>query len=279
KGAIVLADGASTVSPSYASEVASDPALGFGLEGVLRSKGDRFVGILNGADYDEWNPARDQFIERHFSSTRRNGKARCRVALRSRLKLPARDDVPIVAMITRMSPQKGIDLVAEALDRIMASGVQLVMLSSGDPGQEAFFKAAEKRYPDALRVILGFDDGLAHLIQAGSDIFLMPSRFEPCGLTQMYALKYGTVPVVRATGGLRDTVTEFDPLTAAGNGFVFTEYTAAAMVAALERAVTMFLEGTHWRRLMGNCFRSNFSWDRAAREYLEWFGRLRQDAH
>jgi len=277
KGAIVLADGASTVSPSYAQETAHDPDLGFGLEGVLRSKGDHFIGILNGADYDEWNPARDHFIDRHFSSTRRNGKDRCRKTLRQRLKLPERDGVPIIAMITRMSPQKGIDLVAEALDRLMALEVQFVMLASGDPVQEAFFAAAERRYPDSLRVISGFDEALAHLIQAGSDIFLMPSRFEPCGLTQMYALKYGTVPVVRATGGLRDTVVEFDPRNAAGNGFVFTEYTREAMVAAIERAVAMFREGIHWRRLMGNCFKANFSWDRAAREYLEWFGRLRRE--
>jgi starch synthase len=196
--------------------------------------------------------------------------------LQDQLKLPRRQDVPMVAMITRMTPQKGIDLVAEALDRIMALGVQFVMLASGDPVQERLFSEAEKRYPDAFRAIAGFNNTLSHRIQAGADIFLMPSRFEPCGLTQMYALKYGTVPVVRATGGLRDTVSEFDPATGTGNGFVFSEYTTNAMVAALERAVAAFSEDVHWRRLMGNCFRANFSWDRAAREYLEWFERLRQ---
>jgi starch synthase len=278
KGAIMFADGASTVSPSYAKEVASDPSLGFGLEGVLRAKGSRFVGILNGADYDEWNPSHDDLILRHFSPTRRIGKTRCRDALRHRLQLPARDDAPIIAMITRMTPQKGIDLVAEALDRIMSLGAQFVMLSGGDPAQERFFAEAETRYPDAFRLLVGFDNALAHQIQAGSDIFLMPSRFEPCGLTQMYALKYGTVPIVRATGGLRDTVKEFDPATGVGNGFVFDEYDADAMMAAVERAVTAFRDNTHWRRLLGNCFHANFSWDRAAREYLEWFERLRVTA-
>jgi starch synthase len=278
KGAINFADGASTVSPSYALEVAHDPSLGFGLEGVLRAKGDRFIGILNGADYDEWNSAHDDLIERHFSPTRRLGKARCRAALQDQLKLPQRDDVPIVAMITRMTPQKGIGLVAEALDRIMSMGVQFVMLASGDPVQERQFADAEKRHPDSFRAIAGFDNTRSHQIQAGADIFLMPSRFEPCGLTQMYALKYGTVPVVRATGGLRDTVSEYNPEAGTGNGFVFTEYAPDAMVTALERAVKAFTEGTHWRRLMGNCFRANFSWDRAAREYLEWFERLRQTA-
>lgn len=278
KGAIMLADGASTVSPSYASEIASDPSLGFGLEGVLQAKGDRFVGILNGADYGEWNPVRDDLIKRHFSPTRRIGKAQCRDALRSELKLPTREDAPIIAMVTRMSPQKGIDLVAETLDRIMSLGVQFVMLSSGDPEQERFFADAEARYPDAFRILPGFDNTLAHQIQAGSDIFLMPSRFEPCGLTQMYALKYGTVPVVRATGGLRDTVKEFDPINGTGNGFVFNDYSADAMLAALERATTTFRQDMHWRRLMGNCFHANFSWDRAAREYLGWFERLRESA-
>jgi starch synthase len=275
KGAINFADGASTVSPSYAYEVAHDPSLGFGLEGVLHNKGDRFIGILNGADYAEWNSARDDLIERHFSSTRRHGKAQCRDALRRKLKLP-QFDAPVVAMITRMTPQKGIDLVAEALDRIMDLGVQFIMLAAGDPVRERFFSEAQERYPQSLRAISGFDNSLSHQIQAGSDMFLMPSWFEPCGLTQMYALKYGTVPVVRATGGLRDTISEFDPETGTGNGFVFIDYTADAMVAALERAVSAYIEGTHWRRLMGNCFRSNFSWDRAARQYLEWFDRLRQ---
>ncbi|MGD0290306.1 MAG: glycogen synthase GlgA [Candidatus Binataceae bacterium] len=279
KGAIVLADGVSTVSPSYAEEVAHDPTMGFGLDGVLRAKGDRFRGILNGADYDEWDPARDRYIPKPYSPHKRAHKKLCLDLLRDDLKLPhppKSQPVPMVGMVTRMTAQKGIDLLAEALDGIMALNLQLVMLSSGDPALERTFLDAERRYPQRMRVILGFNDAMAHRIQAGSNMFLMPSRFEPCGLTQMYALKYGTVPVVRATGGLRDTVSEFDPKTMTGNGFVFTPYTVAALTAALARAIAVYGRPSQWSRLMGNCFKSEFSWDRAAGEYLEWFERLRR---
>ena len=280
KGAIVLADGVSTVSPTYADEAAHDSGLGFGLDGVLRAKGDRFRGILNGADYNEWDPARDRYISKPYSPHNRAHKKLCLDLLRDDLNLPhppKSHPVPMVGMVTRMTPQKGLDLLAEALDAIMSLDLQLVMLSSGDPALERTFLDAERRYPRRLRLILGFDDSMAHRIQAGSNMFLMPSRFEPCGLTQMYALKYGTAPVVRATGGLRDTVTEFDPKTNTGNGFVFTPYTAAALTAALTRAIAVYSRPSKWSRLMGNCFKSEFSWDRAAGEYLEWFETLRRD--
>jgi starch synthase len=280
KGAIVLADGVSTVSPTYADEVAHDSELGFGLDGVLRDKGDRFVGILNGADYNEWDPARDRLIPKPYTPRDRVNKKLCLDILRDDLKLPhppKSQPVPMIGMVTRMTAQKGLDILAEALDAIMALGIQLVMLSSGDPALERIFLDAEKRYPDQMRVILGFDESMAHRIQAGSNMFLMPSHFEPCGLTQMYALKYGTVPIVRATGGLRDTVSEFDPKTMTGNGFTFTPYTAQALTAAVERAIGVYSRSNQWSRLMGNCFKSDFSWDRAAGEYLEWFERLRQD--
>ena len=280
KGAVVLADGASTVSPTYAYEVAHDPELGFGLDGVVRAKGDRFIGILNGADYSEWDPAHDRLIPKPYSPRNRSHKKLCLDVLRDDLKLPhppKSRPVPMVGMVTRMTAQKGLDILAEALDAIMALDIQLVMLSSGDPELETIFLDAEHRYPDRMRVILGFDETVAHRIQAGANMFLMPSQFEPCGLTQMYALKYGTVPVVRATGGLRDTVTEFDPKTMTGNGFVFTDYTAQALTAALARATAVFSRPSKWSRLMGNCFKSEFSWDRAAREYLEWFERLRRE--
>jgi starch synthase len=278
KGAIVMADGVSTVSPTYAYEIAHDPTLGFGLEDVLRAKGDRFVGILNGADYGEWDPARDRLIPKPYSPRDRANKKLCLDVLREDLKLPhppKSQPVPMIGMVTRMTAQKGLDILAEALDAIMALGVQLVMLSSGDPALERIFLSAERRYPESMRVMLGFDDAMAHRIQAAANIFLMPSQFEPCGLTQMYALKYGTVPVVRATGGLRDTITEFDPKTMTGNGFLFTPYTAEALTGALERAIAVYRRPNQWSRLMGNCFKSEFSWDRAAGEYVEWFERLR----
>ena len=276
KGALVLCDGASTVSPTYAREITSDPELGFGLEGVLRDKGENFVGILNGADYDEWNPARDREIAATYTPSKPDGKRKCTRALRDSLRLPHREGWPLVGMVTRMTGQKGVDLLRDALDAVMRLDLQLVMLASGDAALEKFFKDAESRYPERLRAIIEFNNTTAHRIQAGSDAFLMPSRFEPCGLTQMYALRYGSAPVVRATGGLRDTVAEFDPARGIGNGFAFEKFEAAEMVAALQRMVTMFRDRAAWRRLMANCFASDFSWERAARQYVEWFTRLRK---
>jgi starch synthase len=277
KGAVVLADGVSTVSPTYAYEAAHNENAGFGLTGVLAAKGNRFIGILNGADYDEWDPARDRLIPKPYLPRNRANKKHCLDVLRDDLGLPhppKSRPMPMVGMIARMSAQKGMDILAEALDAIVALDLQLVMLSSGEPALEEIFKAAERRYPERIRVILGFDNVIAHRIQAGSDMFLMPSRFEPCGLTQMYALKYGTAPVVRATGGLRDTVSEFNPKTSTGNGFVFSDYRPEALTEALERAVAVFHKPSQWQVLMRNCFESDFSWDRAAGEYLDWFERL-----
>lgn len=274
KGAITLADAVSTVSPGYAREVASDPQYGFGLEGVLRDKGDHFVGILNGADYDEWNPATDKMISVSYTPARRAGKKACLYDLREELHLPHRMGVPVIGMVTRMTEQKGINLLAQALDQIMTLDLQMVMLANGDPRLEQFFQDAERRYPEKLRVILGFDNGLAHRIQAGSDMFLMPSRYEPCGLTQMYALKYGAAPIVRATGGLKDTVADFDSAMARGNGFVFSDFTPDALTEAIHRATATYADHRQWRQLMTNCFAADFSWDRSAREYLDRFERL-----
>jgi len=279
KGAVVLADEVNTVSPTYASEVANDPALGFGLDGVLRAKGDRFTGILNGADYEEWNPATDRLIGRCYSPERRNGKKACLYDLREELTLPHHRDSPIIAMITRMTAQKGIDLVAAALERLIALDVQIVMLAEGDPQYEQFFKMAEARYPESVRVKLGFDNAFAHRIQAGSDMFLMPSRFEPCGLTQMYAMKYGNAPVARATGGLRDTISEFDAVSCSGNGFLFQKYEPEALLAAAAQAVHTFRNPRLWRRLMSNCFQADFSWAETARHYLDWFGRVQRNSN
>ncbi len=279
KGAVVLSDAVNTVSPSYAFEIVHDPALGFGLEGVLRQKGDRFIGILNGADYDEWNPASDELIAVRYSPSRPTGKKACLYDLREELGLPHRRTTPVIAMITRMTPQKGVDLVGAGLDRLVALDVQIVMLANGDPQLEAFFKSAEARYPDHLRVNLKFDNALAHRIQAGSDMFMMPSRFEPCGLTQMYALKYGNPPIARATGVLRDTVSEFDPTTGRGNGFLFERSEPEALLEATARAVHTFRNPSLWRRLMDNCFQANFSWSTTAEKYLSWFKQIHSQRH
>jgi len=275
KGAIVLADGVSTVSPTYAREVTGSYEFGFGLEGVLSAKGGDFIGILNGADYDEWDPAHDSNIAARYSAMRPDGKRECARALRAESGFPEREGTPIIGMVTRMTEQKGVYLLRDALDEVMRMDVQLVMLAAGDPPLEGFFRDAERRYPGKFHSMIEFDDAAAHRVQAGSDAFLMPSRFEPCGLTQMYALRYGTAPIVRATGGLRDTVSEFDPATGAGNGFVFERFEPWDMVAAITRMTETFRNPPAWRRLIENCFAANFSWDRAARTYLEWFVRLR----
>ncbi len=274
KGAVIMADAVNTVSAAYASEIANDPALGFGLDGVLRAKGERFTGILNGADYDEWNPATDTLITKCYSPARPNGKMACLYDLREEMRLPHLRNAPIIAMVTRMTTQKGVDLVAAALERLAVLDVQIVMLANGDPQLEQFFKGAEARYPEHLRVILQFDNALAHRIQAGTDMFMIPSRFEPCGLTQMYALKYGNPPIARATGGLRDTVFEFDPVSGGGNGFVFERFEPEALVTATKRAVETFGNRARWRQLMDNCFKADFSWAKTARQYLDWFNRF-----
>ncbi|HVN91590.1 MAG TPA: glycogen synthase GlgA [Candidatus Binataceae bacterium] len=274
KGAVMIADGVSTVSPSYAYETAHDPELGFGLDGVLRGRGEHYCGIINGADYHEWDPSKDQLIGTRYTPSRRAGKKACLYDLREEFKLPHLIDTPVIGMVTRMTSQKGIDLLVQALDRLLDLDVQLVMLASGDRELERQFQLAAQRHHDRLRVINGFDNGLAHRIQAGSDMFLMPSRYEPCGLTQMYALKYGTVPIVRATGGLKDTITDFDPVAGTGNGFTFTDYTPEALTEAVQCAVEVFRSPGHWVRLMSNCFKSEFSWAYSAEQYIKWFDQL-----
>ncbi len=274
KGAAVLADAATTVSSTYAREVTEDPELGFGLEGVLRAKGERFVGILNGADYGEWNPASDEVIAARYTAADPRGKEACARALREGLKLPPAAGRPLVGMVTRMTPQKGFDLLMEALPALMQLDLQVVILGSGEAAVQDSFRSAEERYPERLRTVIGFDNVLAHRIQAGCDMFLMPSRFEPCGLTQMYALKYGTVPVVRATGGLADTVAEFDPRSGRGNGFLFRPYRVEELLAAMNRALAVYRQPEIWQRLMSNCFAADFSWTQAARRYLTLFSRL-----
>jgi starch synthase len=276
KGAIELSDGATTVSPTYAAEATSAPEFGFGLEGVLRKKGDGFRGILNGVDYDEWNPAADKNLAASYSAKSPEKKSVCKRDLLNAMGLAPQAGAPLIGMVSRMTSQKGFDLLRDAIDRIMEMDLQMVMLANGDAAMEEFFRGVERRSPEKFRIIATFDNVLAHKIQAGSDAFLMPSRFEPCGLTQMYALKYGTAPIVRATGGLRDTVTEFDPKTGTGNGFVFEPYRAEELVATLNRMLAVF-KTHHWRRLMANAFAADFSWERSAHDYMDWFERLHRE--
>jgi starch synthase len=274
KGAVLMSDATSTVSPSYAAEATNDPDYGFGLEGVLRRKGALFRGILNGADYLEWNPASDKMIAATYGPARLTGKSACKTDLLKTLKLQPIEGAPLVGMVSRMTSQKGFDLLRDAFERIMQLNLQLVMLANGDASFEAYFRDAQRRHPDKFRLLVEFDNDLAHKIQAGSDAFLMPSRFEPCGLTQMYAMKYGSPPIARATGGLRDTVADFDPKSGKGNGFVFEPYRAEDLLLTLGKMISVFRNRDAWRKLMMNCFAADFSWERSARSYMEWFEQL-----
>ncbi len=275
KGGIRTADRITTVSPSYAAEILDR---GEGLEEHLRARADALVGILNGVDYSVWNPACDPHLWAPYSVEDLAGKAENKRHLRAALGLPA-DESPLVGIVSRLVNQKGFDLVIEGFERMMALGIQLVVLGTGDPRYESFLRQAQLRYPSRVRARLGFSEPWAHRIEAGADIFLMPSRFEPCGLNQLYSLRYGTVPVVRATGGLKDTIHDYDPEHDTGNGFTFDAYTAEAMLGALTRAVRLWHhDRAAWRRLMQRGMREDHSWERSAREYLAVYAQARPPA-
>lgn len=273
-GGIRFADLVTTVSPSYAREIQEN---GEGLEGILReraAKGELF-GILNGVDYEVWDPATDPLIWARYSADDPAGKAANKARLQEEVGLDPEPDVPLVGMVSRLVEQKGFDLVMESFERMMSLGIQFVLLGTGKPAYEEFFRRAAARHPGRAAALITFSEEWAHRIEAACDIFLMPSKFEPCGLNQMYSLRYGAVPVVRATGGLKDTVREYDPRSDTGNGFVFEEYDAEAMLAALKRAVDLYRRDPEaWVRLMVRGMREDHSWASSAREYLRLYRRL-----
>ena len=279
KGGLQRADLLTTVSPAYRREVQTS-GFGCGLDGVLRERSKKFVGILNGIDTEIWNPRTDPRIAARYSPSKLSGKPRCKRALQERLGLPPQPDL-LIGMIQRLAEQKGIDIFIQALESLMALPVQVALLGTGEPRYEARLRAAAERSPGRLSVSLTFDDALAHQIEAGADAFLMPSRFEPCGLNQMYSMRYGTVPIVRRVGGLADTVTNLTPKTRAAKtatGFVFAEHAPAALTAAVRRAVTVFGDRALWTGLMKTGMRKDFSWKRSAREYVEVYRRALQVA-
>ncbi len=267
KGGILNADRLTTVSPSYAVEILEN---GEGLEQTLRMRADALVGILNGIDDVVWNPETDPLLWANYSADDPSGKSVNKERLRDELGLEPDPTAPVVGMISRLASQKGFDLIMSAFDRMMALGIQFVILGTGTPEYEEFFRAAASRYPGRAAALITFSEEWAHRIEAAADIFLMPSRFEPCGLNQMYSLRYGAIPVVRATGGLKDTVTEYTGAT--GNGFVFTEYTPDAMLAALRRAVSLYRDDpAAWAALRKRGMEEDHSWSTAARNYLELY--------
>ena len=275
KGGINFSEQITTVSPTYAREI-MQPELGFGLDGVLSRRAADVVGILNGIDTTRWNPAADPFVPASFDPDNLRGKRDAKRALLEAVGLlpdPGAPQKPVIGLISRLTDQKGFDLVAEAADELMTLDAAWVMLGSGESRYEQLWRTLAARYPGRVSATIGFDERLAHLIEAGADLFLMPSRFEPCGLNQMYSLRYGTVPIVRATGGLRDTVEDFDPATGRGTGFVFADYSPGAMVSAVRRALATF-GGPQWPQIQKAGMQQDHSWDASAREYVKVYREL-----
>ncbi len=272
KAGLVFADAVTTVSPTYAREILT-PEHGNGLDPQLRHRARDLHGILNGIDVEEWNPETDRHLPARFGCGDLAGKAACKEALQRELGLPVRPEVPLIGMVGRLAEQKGLDLVSAALPDLLRLGPQLAVLGSGRHDYEDLFRRAARERPDQVAAHVGFDEGLAHRIEAGADLFLMPSRFEPCGLNQMYSLRYGTVPVVRAVGGLEDTVEDYDGYRR-GTGFAFREYHPRALLTALRRALDLFRDRRAWTGLMERGMAQDFGWDRSAQAYERLFAEL-----
>lgn len=272
KGALVYSDYITTVSRKYALEIQT-AEYGFGLEGVLRARAGVVAGILNGVDYDEWSPEKDKFIAARYSANNHAGKAECKRDLLKSFGLPPDSTLPVVGIVSRFAAQKGFDLIAQVADRIVREDLIVVALGSGDKEYEDLFRRLNKQYPQKFALKIAYDNALAHKIEAGADMFLMPSRYEPCGLNQIYSLRYGTVPVVRATGGLDDTIEPFDPVTERGTGFKFHEYSGEALLETLKRALAIYQDRNAWKQLMKNGMSRDFSWNASAREYLKVYER------
>jgi len=274
KGALVFADKITTVSPTYAREILRTEQ-GFGLEGVLQRRAGDVVGILNGVDYGLWNPAVDPWIAARYTESNLTAKRDCKRSLQRALGLPARDNAPLLGMVSRLTSQKGFDLVEKILDQLMERDLQMAILGSGEERYEEFLRRVAKQFSKKVGVRVGFDEALAHRIEAGADILLMPSLYEPCGLNQMFSLKYGTIPIVRAVGGLKDTVEDFDLERGTGTGFVFGPYEPEALLAAVERALQAYGDKKTWTALRRRAMSMDFSWERSADAYSNLYQQLR----
>jgi starch synthase len=276
KGGLVYSNWLTTVSPTYAQEIRT-PAFGYGLEGLLNHREHTLTGILNGVDYTIWNPGGDTHIPVQYNRRSLADKTGNKHTLLERLGLPVKDTAPLFGIISRLVGQKGIDLVLEILPMLMQQGAQLVVLGSGDKLLEAALRKARMENPEAIGLHIGYDESLAHHIEAGADAFLMPSRFEPCGLNQIYSLRYGTVPVVRRTGGLADTVVDATEITMAdktATGFCFDAPTAPALWETVERAIHHYRAPELWQQLIETGMRQDFSWRRSAENYIELYERV-----
>jgi starch synthase len=276
KGALVYSDFITTVSRKYSQEIQTTE-FGFGLEGVLRARSSTVTGILNGVDYEEWSPARDRFIAAAYSPQDLSGKAQCKQDLLTAFGVTKADlRLPVIGIVSRFAAQKGFDLIAQIMERLAREEMIIIALGSGDKTYEDMFLRLSKQFPQKIAVKVAYDNALAHKIEAGSDMFLMPSRYEPCGLNQIYSLKYGTVPLVRATGGLDDTIEPWDARTGKGTGFKFTDYNGEALLLTIKEALRAFHDQNSWPQLMRNGMSKDFSWNASAREYVRVYERARQ---
>jgi starch synthase len=276
KGALVLSDFVTTVSKKYSQEIQTTE-YGFGLEGVLRSRSATVTGILNGVDYDEWSPQNDKFIAAKYGPQDLSGKLQCKKDLLNLFGVSNADTkVPVIGIVSRFAAQKGFDLISQIMDRLAREDMIMVVLGSGDKPYEEMFQRLNKQFPNKIAAKIAFDNAIAHKIEAGADMFLMPSRYEPCGLNQIYSLKYGTVPIVRATGGLDDTIDPWDARTGKGTGFKFSEYTGEALLATIKQALLDYQDPSSWQTLMRNGMGRDFSWGASAREYGKIYDRARQ---
>ncbi|HEX4076594.1 MAG TPA: glycogen synthase GlgA [Candidatus Acidoferrales bacterium] len=268
KGGLIFADYLTTVSRRYAKEIQT-AEYGNGLEGVIRDRGDRLVGILNGVDYTAWNPETDKLIAQNYSAQNLAGKKACKKDLLAVFKFTEGDlGRPLIGIVSRFADQKGFDLIAEVADEMMKENLALLVLGTGQTEYERLFRQLSEKYPERVGVKIGYDNTLAHKIEAGADMFLMPSRYEPCGLNQIYSLRYGTVPIVRATGGLDDTIQNFVPKAQHGTGFKFEEYTGSALLQCLRKALATYSDAKAWQAVQANGMAKDFSWKASAASYV-----------
>jgi starch synthase len=271
KAGIVYADVINTVSQKYSEEIQT-PEYGYRLEGILRKRREDLYGILNGVDYQDWDPSHDSHLVARYDWKDISGKKECKRDLLKEFHLPASlENVPLLGMISRLADQKGFDLLMEILEELFALDIGFVLLGTGEQKYHDLFTQVAQKYPQKAGIRIAYDDRLAHKIEAGADLFLMPSKYEPCGLNQIYSLKYGTIPVVRATGGLDDTITHYDPATKKGNGFKFTRYDAKEFLTTIKMGIGFYFQSEHWRQLLRNAMAADFSWERSAEAYLKLY--------
>ena len=273
KAAIAYSDKITTVSNTYAQEIQTEE-FGCGLQGVLQNRSSDLLGILNGVDYTIWSPTRDLHISHRYRIQNLSGKKMNKVELLNYAQLPVRDNTSLIGIISRLSDQKGFDLFENIADKLFQMDIQLILLGTGEERYHHLFESLEQKYPDKCKAYLTFDNTLAHKIEAGSDMFLMPSKYEPCGLNQLYSLKYGTIPIVRKVGGLADTVEQYDAHSGTGTGFLFDSYSSIQLLNTIQDAVELFSQKRKWTKLMKNAMAKDFSWEKSAEKYLQLFESL-----